>query len=111
MEQKSPRVNFNKLNSLLNWPLIGKVALAAMSYLFILVIFPLIFGRKNQFIAFHARQGLILLIIWAIGLFSFYLPLLPWLVALLVLVLVIVGITNTIMQKERALPIIGRLSI
>ncbi|MBF0400432.1 MAG: hypothetical protein HQL90_06655 [Magnetococcales bacterium] len=43
--------------------------LAAMSYLAILCLFPLVFGENNEFIRFHARQGLIL---WAWTLLSIF---------------------------------------
>ena len=99
--------------TLIDWRLAGKIVLAAMSYLFILVLIPLIVGkiRKNDFLLFHAKQGVALLLIYAFGIFSFYLPVLPILFKLILVFFVVIGIYNSIMQKMKPLPIIGRFAL
>jgi len=99
--------------TLIDWRLAGKIVLAALSYLPIVVVIPLLIGsiKKNSFILFHAKQGIALLLIWAFGIFSFYLPVLPILIALMLLFFIVVGIYNSITQKIRPLPFIGRFSL
>jgi len=105
------KLNSNKINFNGGGRKSAKLLIVSMSYLFVLVIFPLIFAKKSQFAAFHAKQGLALLVVWVIGIFSFYVPYLPWVIALIILFLVITGISNVLLQKERALPIVGRLAL
>ena len=109
MKTANLNLKLNKVTDYFNWPVIGRVVLASMSYLFILAIFPYIFGRKNNFIFFHAKQGIALLVVWALLLFSFYVLFLPWLIALALVILIVIGIVNCVRQKERALPVIGKL--
>ncbi|MEO5373126.1 MAG: hypothetical protein H7840_02475 [Alphaproteobacteria bacterium] len=44
---------------------VGSRLLAAMSYLGILCLIPLMVNRDDEYVAFHARQGLVLWI-WAV---------------------------------------------
>lgn len=85
-------------------------ALSLLSYLYILVIVPLIFSRKNQFVKFHAKQGLILFAFWSLAIFSLYIPLLPWLFALLIVFFILFGIVNVFLSRERLLPVIGKFA-
>lgn len=84
--------------------------LSLFSYLHVLVIVSLIFSRKNQFIKFHAKQGLILFAFWSLAMFSLYVPLLPWLFALLIVFFILFGIVNVFLSRERFLPVIGRFA-
>ncbi len=83
-----------------------------LSYLGILVLIPLFVSRKDAFVKFHAKQGLVLLIIEAIAwilIGSFWGPL--WilfrLIKLGVFILSIIGIINVLNKKEKELPIVG----
>lgn len=82
--------------------------LAMLSYLNILVLIPLIAGKNRPFITFHAKQGLALLAVSVVGVFSFYLPVFPWLFTLFVLICIIFGLVNVFTSKERRLPLIGK---
>jgi len=84
--------------------------LALFSYVYILVIIPLIFSRKNPFIKFHAKQGLILFALWSLGLFSLYVPILPWFFGLFIAFCILCGVVNVFLSKEKALPLIGGLA-
>lgn len=44
--------------------------LAALSYLTIFCLIPLVFGTNNAFIGFHARQGLVLWVWLLIAIFA-----------------------------------------
>lgn len=92
------------------------VAMAIIAY--ILFFVPLLTGdaKKDDFVMFHVKQGLVLFIIgiaiWAIGWF------IPWywtpvngllnLCSLANLVLAILGIINAANKKKEPLPIVGK---
>lgn len=94
--------NFRKFNWL--------TVLGIMCYLNVLIIFPIVFGRKSEFVKYHVRQGLALDFVFILFVFSFYLPLLPWFFALLLVVCVIFGVVNVSRGFERKLPVIGHLA-
>lgn len=79
-----------------------------MCYLHILAIIPYFFERKDYFVQYHSKQGIALLIVWAIGLFSFYLPVVPYIFAILIAYFMISGLKNIVLRKESPLPIIGK---
>jgi uncharacterized membrane protein len=88
--------------------------MAVLAYIGILVIIPLLVSKKNPFVTFHVKQGLVLLsitiIIWALG----YLMLPIWflyrLVDLGVLILAIMGIINVANNKQEELPLVGQFA-
>lgn len=84
--------------------------MAALSYLCLLVIIPMIFGRKFEFTRFHVKQGIVLLGLWVFGSFLFWLPYAGWLVVFAWLILIIIGLVNVFTSKERRLPLIGKLA-
>lgn len=92
--------NFRKFNMM--------TILGILSYLNILVIIPALFGRKSPFVQFHVRQGIALLIVTVIFSFSFYVPILPILLALFIVICIIIGVINVLIGRERPLPIIGK---
>ena len=87
---------------------------------YILFFIPLLTdAKKDPFVKYHVKQGLVLfcigVIIWLIGMmipwywwFSFY-----WIIRLLqlgLLVLVILGIVNASQGKEEPLPLVGQFA-
>lgn len=86
-----------------------------LCYLGPLVIIPLIVAKDDPFVKFHAKQGLVLLvieiIIYALGMFLWPLFFMWWYLAqllnLAVFVLSIVGIVNVANRKEAELPVVG----
>lgn len=103
-EKIKKRLDWSKLNfRKLNWLTI----LALLSYLHILVVIPLIFGRKSQFVQFHVRQGLILLAFWILFQVSIFLPILPWFLALYILVSIVYGIISVVTGRRHHLLLIA----
>lgn len=106
-----PRISFTKpdLSKInlrkINWLTI----MAIFSYLHVLVLIPLIFGRKSPFVQFHAQQGTILLFVWVLLSLSFYLPIVPWIFILYIAFSMVFGIVNVVTGKEKPLPLIGKL--
>jgi len=114
-KKESPKMNENKL-----W--------GFLSYISILCLIPLFTKKDNDFVYFHAKQGLVLFIveiIWyiinriissilwgsafTIGFLSIW-SIIATLVNLGLLVLSIIGIANVIGDKKKELPLIGKFS-
>jgi uncharacterized membrane protein len=91
----------------------GKNIMAIFSYLWLLIVIPLLTDSKNDpFVKFHLKQGLALIVFevcgWIVGMF----PVIGWLVGALVwlmsLVFTIIGIINVLNGQEKELPVIGQ---
>jgi len=84
---------------------------AVLAYLWILCLVPLLLKKDDEFILFHAKQGLMLFILEvAIGIIA-VIPFLGWLIGivgtLLCGVLSIMGIIQVLMGNEWKIPVIG----
>ncbi|HIJ21605.1 MAG: hypothetical protein HON68_09790 [Gammaproteobacteria bacterium] len=88
--------------------------LAMMSYLGILVFVPLIMNRDDQYVYFHARQGLVIWIMGILAIFTLYLPGIGKFffssMATLVLLFSLAGIVSVLFYKAWRLPLIYTLS-
>lgn len=85
---------------------------SAIAYLGILFLVPMLMYPKSKFCMFHANQGLILLVVAAVGYFILtVIPVIGWaltpLWSLFVVILVIMGIVNAVNGRMKPLPIIG----
>ncbi len=78
---------------------------------------PLLADSNSEFGKFHANQGLNLLLLFiAVSVLGSIIPLLGWFIILpfgsiLCLVLGIMGILNAINEKQKELPIIGKIKL
>ena len=84
---------------------------AVLAYLWILCLIPLLLKKDDEFVLFHAKQGLMLFIVEvAIGIIA-VVPLLGWLVGILGTlicgILSLVGIVQVLMGNEWKIPVIG----
>jgi len=87
-----------------------EVVLAVLAYLPGLMVIPLIVSLMSEtFVWYHVKQGILLAVVWIVTIFSFYFPILPWLLLLFTFICLIIGVVNAITQKERPLPLIGFL--
>jgi uncharacterized membrane protein len=85
--------------------------MAVLSYLGILVIIPLLSDAKHdQFVKFHAKQGLVLLIAWVLGSLFFWVPFLGWLLWVAIVVFMVMGIINAVNGQMKELPFIGQFA-
>jgi len=66
--------------------------IAALSYVWILFLIPLLGKKHSKFSQFHARQGLILFLLSFIAWF----PLIGWLIGLAVIIISVMGILKTL---------------
>lgn len=81
--------------------------LAAFSYLGILFVIPLLFGR-SEFCKFHVRQGMTLFLIDVILSFGFLHPVVGSAVGLLISIMAIFAIVRTLMGAKWELPLVGK---
>lgn len=77
---------------------------AALSYIGLLFLVPLLVKKDSPFSQFHAKQGLVLCI--AFFLLSFV-PVLGWLVSLVLLVVDIIALVKTLSGEAWEIPLVG----
>ncbi len=86
--------------------------IALLSYLGILIIVPILVDKDNEFVKFHIKQGLVLLIVGIATMFIGIVPIIGWLLApfilLACLIFAIIGIINVLGKKKKELPVIGK---
>ncbi|MBF0584514.1 MAG: hypothetical protein HQL80_09815 [Magnetococcales bacterium] len=85
--------------------------LAAMSYLGVLSLVPLVMNRNDSYVQFHARQGVVL---WMWEVLAIYTLLVPGLgqlffrvTSIACLLLSVVGIVSVLLGRAWKFPIIG----
>lgn len=92
----------------------GADPLAIISYIGPLCLIPYLSKGKDDFVKFHAKQGLVLFILemitWAISWAFPFLRVLTNLVSLVWLIFGIIGIVNAINKQKKQLPFIGSLA-
>lgn len=85
--------------------------MAALSYLGLLVLIPLLVARKDEFVLFHAKQGLVILIGYVITLVAVgWIPILGNLAWLLLIIASIAGFIQALQGKRWKVPIVGDLA-
>lgn len=77
---------------------------AALSYVWVLSLYPLLFRKDSTFIQFHAKQGVVL---FAIEVLSFVTLFFAPLVILICIVASIWGIRSALAGKYWSIPILG----
>jgi uncharacterized membrane protein len=92
--------------------------LASLSYCWIFCLVPLFFEKKfripgnantgSAFVRFHAKQGLILLVVWLVVSLLSWIPFIGQLAVFVLIVFSILGFIKTIKGEEWEMPLIGR---
>jgi uncharacterized membrane protein len=82
-------------------------ALAILCYLGILIFIPLILKPQSEFVKFHAKQGIVLLIGWLVGLVLYPFLGLGFLIHVAMMIFSILGIVNVLEGNKKELPLIG----
>ncbi|MDD4290330.1 MAG: hypothetical protein PHH83_03605 [Patescibacteria group bacterium] len=83
--------------------------ISALSYLWITCIIPLIFS-KDEFVKFHAKQGLILSIIQIVSSFLIIIPVLGWIFKILIIFITFLAIKSALSGGKWKIPYIYELS-
>lgn len=89
---------------------------AAIGYLFILCLLPLLGKKESKFAQFHGKQGLALtiaaVVLWVANFVLAFIPILGWLIMFVawvsLLVLAILGIVNALGGKYWEMPFLGK---
>ncbi|MBF0368361.1 MAG: hypothetical protein HQL52_02790 [Magnetococcales bacterium] len=85
--------------------------LAIFSYLGMLCFVPLIFNRNDEYVHFHARQGLVLWIWGVLAIFSLHIPLLGAFIfsssVIFVMILSVIGISSVVLSRAWRLPLVA----
>ena len=76
-------------------------------------IIVLLAKKNNKFAMYHAKQSLVLFIVYIIGwIILAFVPVLGWALMpvwwILMLIMTIIGIINSLTGKEKPLPLIGK---
>lgn len=90
-----------------------KKVIAALSYIWILCLIPLLTKRDDAYCQFHAKQGLVLFIGSFVVMVLGVIPILGWFIVLpvgwLVIILMsILGIVNALQGKQWEMPFFGK---
>ena len=92
----------------------SQTPMGILAYFGPLVIVSYLVAKSDQFVKFHIKQGLVLLVIeavvWVVGMMFWQLWMLLSLVNLATLILSIIGIINVLQHKQEPLPVVGRFS-
>lgn len=83
---------------------------AALSYIFILCLIPLLLKQNSPYAKFHAKQGLTITVAWFVFWMIGIVPILGWLIAFLgniaLLIISILGVIKTLDGKAWEIPYI-----
>jgi uncharacterized membrane protein len=86
--------------------------IAAIGYLGVLCLIPLLVKRDSAFCQFHGKQGLVLFLVWLVLSMINVLPILGQLIwvlgSIVLLVLVILGMVHALNGEEWEMPVLGR---
>lgn len=81
---------------------------------YILFFIPLLTdSKKDPFVKFHVRQGLLLFLGYIVYLIVIRLPIIGWfspILGICLFILLVIGIMNAVNGREKPLPIIGDLA-
>ncbi len=83
---------------------------AALSYLGLLVLIPLLVAKDSKYAQFHAKQGLVFLIIFFVGSLVFWIPLIGWLAWLFFVVIDIYALVQALSGNCWKAPVVGDLA-
>ncbi|MEO5363059.1 MAG: hypothetical protein H7838_05485 [Magnetococcus sp. DMHC-8] len=85
--------------------------LAAMSYLGVLSLVPLVMNRNDSYVQFHARQGVILWMWEVLAIYTLLVPAVGQLFfrvsSLICLILSVVGVLSVLLGRAWKFPLIG----
>lgn len=83
--------------------------LAALSYIGILCLVPLLAKKESRFCQEHGKQGLVLLLVWIIGSFVFWIPLIGWALGAIVFVAAVFAFIKCLQGEFWEIPYLGPL--
>ncbi|MFA6553485.1 MAG: hypothetical protein WCT27_03580 [Patescibacteria group bacterium] len=80
--------------------------MAALSYVWVLSIIMLILKKDDEFVKFHAKQGLILFLFSFVGV----IPFIGWAVWIVVVIAMVFGFIKALSGERFKVPLVGDLA-
>lgn len=84
--------------------------IAALSYLWVLCLVPLLVKRDSKFAQAHAKQGVVLFIIELIGSLIFWIPVFGWLLWVIVVIVALVGFIKALQGEYWEIPVVKEIA-
>jgi uncharacterized membrane protein len=84
--------------------------IAAIAYIWILFLIPLLAKKDSDFAKYHAKQGLVFFVFSTIVGFISWVPVIGWILGIFDLILFIMGLVNALSGKKQPLPVIGKFA-
>lgn len=79
---------------------------AALSYIWIISVIMIVTKKNDEFVMFHAKQGLILFI----ASFLWFIPVVGWILDILIVICIIIGFIKAMAGERYKLPVVGDLA-
>jgi len=79
---------------------------AALSYLGILFLVPLLLKKESPFAQFHAKQGLGFCVLFVVGMAIFWFPVIGWAAALFLFVTDVIALVKTLSGEAWSVPVV-----
>ena len=93
---------------------VGSQVMAALSYLGILALVPMVVSGRDPYVGFHARQGVVLWIWEVLAVFSLALPVVGKIFfqtsSLLCFILSVAGLVSVLLGRAWKFPVVGDLA-
>jgi len=84
--------------------------LAALSYAWALCLVPLLIAPKNDYVRFHAKQGLILFAAEILSVLIFWLPVVGQVLFIVFVIVSLIGIYKALQGEKWEMPIVYKYS-
>jgi len=88
--------------------------LSLFSYLGVLCLVPLIFNKDDEYVNFHARQGLVLWIWGVLAIFSLHIPVVGAFFfsfsVLVIAIFAVIGVVSVLLTRAWRLPVVGMVA-
>lgn len=86
--------------------------IAAIGYLWLLFLIPLLLKKNNDYCQFHAKQGLVLFVFSFIIMILGVIPILGWLIAfvgwVIIVIFALLGFVNALQGRKWEMPYLGK---
>lgn len=80
---------------------------AALSYVWILCLVPLLLKKNSEYCQFHAKQGLVLFVVEVLGWLVMWIPFIGFILGILIVILAILGFINALQGKYWDMPFLS----
>lgn len=87
--------------------------IAAIGYLWLLFLVPLLLKKNNEYCQFHAKQGLVLFIFSLVVMILGAIPVLGWLIIIplgwiIIIIFALLGFINALQGRKWEMPYLGK---